>query len=87
MNVNFEAGVDYYIVIPAKSFRNSSWVYNKEITIHYVGAHQSAIETIEAANDSEAIYYNLQGVQVKNPANGIYIVKRGNNVTKEYISK
>ena len=32
-----------------------------------------------------AVYYNLQGVQVENPTSGIYIVKRGNKVTKERI--
>ena len=36
------------------------------------------------ADDSEAVYYNLQGIEVVNPAKGnIYIVKRGNRVTKE----
>ena len=48
----------------------------------------SGIETVGAANeDVPAVYYNLQGVQVTNPSNGIYIVKRGNKVTKEYIRK
>ena len=33
--------------------------------------------------DSEApVYYNLQGVQVSNPENGIFIKKTGNKVTK-----
>ncbi len=44
------------------------------------------IESIEAEN-APAVYYNLQGVRVDNPANGVYIVKRGNKVTKEYIRK
>lgn len=36
------------------------------------------------ADDSEAVYYNLQGIEVVNPTKGnIYIVKRGNRVTKE----
>ena len=30
-------------------------------------------------------YYNLQGVRVANPANGLYIVKQGNKVTKQII--
>ena len=34
-----------------------------------------------------AVYYNLQGVQVANPDNGVYIVRRGNKVTKELIRK
>ena len=36
-------------------------------------------------NNAPAEYYNLQGVKVTNPATGIYIVRRGNKVTKEYI--
>lgn len=37
-----------------------------------------------SVDNAPAVYYNLQGVQVANPANGqIYIVKRGNKVTKE----
>lgn len=39
------------------------------------------------AADAEPVYFNLQGVQVTNPENGIYIVRRGNTVTKEYIRK
>lgn len=30
-------------------------------------------------------YYNLQGVRVANPANGLFIVKKGNKATKQYI--
>jgi hypothetical protein len=40
MPVNLLAGNDYYVVIPANSFRNSSSVYNKEIIIHYAGAYE-----------------------------------------------
>lgn len=32
--------------------------------------------------DAPAVYYNLQGVQVNAPANGLYIVKQGNKVSK-----
>lgn len=35
--------------------------------------------------DAPAVYYNLQGVQVANPSTGIYIVRRGNKVTKELV--
>lgn len=37
--------------------------------------------------NAPAVYYNLQGVKVANPENGVYIVRRGNNVTKELIRK
>lgn len=39
----------------------------------------------EAAMDVEPVYFTLQGVKVQNPSNGLYIVVRGNKVTKEYI--
>ena len=45
-----------------------------------------SISEVEAEEVEVApVYYNLQGVQVENPSNGIYIVKRGNKVTKQYI--
>ena len=51
-----------------------------------VGVGIVSISDIEAEDANVAAeYYNLQGVKVENPANGIYIVKRGNKVTKEYV--
>ncbi|MBQ9077350.1 MAG: hypothetical protein IJY31_05855 [Muribaculaceae bacterium] len=45
----------------------------------------SGIEGVEAeVANAEAVYYNLQGIKVANPAAGeVYIVRRGNTVTKE----
>lgn len=42
---------------------------------------------VEEDADAPAVYYNLQGVQVANPENGVYIVRRGSKVTKELIRK
>ena len=44
----------------------------------------SGVNAVEV-EEGEAVYYNLQGVQVANPQNGLYIVKRGNKVAKQYI--
>lgn len=44
-----------------------------------------ADEVVDGEEDAPAVYYNLQGVEVRNPENGIYIVRRGNKVTKEYV--
>lgn len=44
-----------------------------------------AVEGIEADNNAPAVYYNLQGVQVENPTQGIYIVKRGSKTYKQVI--
>lgn len=40
---------------------------------------------IETEADAPAEYFDLQGRRVMNPANGLYIVKRGEKVTKEVI--
>lgn len=37
--------------------------------------------------EGPAEYYNLQGMRVMEPGAGIYIVRRGNKVTKEYIRR
>lgn len=46
----------------------------------------SGVDGIEA-DDSDAapVYYNLQGVRVDTPSAGMYIVVRGNKVTKEVV--
>lgn len=48
----------------------------------YVGTE--AVESIESANGSVE-YFNLQGVRVAQPENGIFIVRQGNKVTKKVI--
>lgn len=50
-----------------------------------VSTRSSGIESIELIENAPAVYYNLQGVEVANPQNGIYIVKRGNKVTKQLL--
>lgn len=64
----------------------------KEITFTFnpaTGALKASwttgIEGISADFDPTAEYYNLQGLRVNTPATGLYIVVRGNNVTKEYL--
>ena len=47
------------------------------------GGDEDAVESIEADGTAEAVYYNLQGVMVKNPAPGSILVKKtGNKVVK-----
>ena len=46
----------------------------------------TGIETIGTDNaDAPAVYYNLQGVEVENPAGGIYIRRQGDKVEKVVI--
>lgn len=46
---------------------------------------ESSVEGIEIEENVAPVYYNLQGVRVDAPANGLYIVVRGNKVAKELV--
>lgn len=41
----------------------------------------TGVETVEEVN-TPVEYFNLQGVRVANPEQGIYIVRKGNSVKK-----
>ncbi len=43
---------------------------------------QSAIESVVVDENAPVEYFNLQGVRVANPENGLYIRRQGNTVTK-----
>lgn len=46
----------------------------------------TAIEDIDIDSENAPVeYYNLQGVRVENPTNGLYICRQGNKVTKKVI--
>lgn len=65
------------------SFDNSKHNYNTRYAyFDNVMTKPSAIETIETENNSPVEFYNLQGVKVSNPENGIFIKKQGNKTTK-----
>lgn len=45
----------------------------------------TGIEDVDAVEEVAPVYYTLQGVKVAQPESGLYIVVRGNKVTKEVI--
>lgn len=52
------------------------------VTLAAIGG-TTAVEVVEAeAEEGVAEYYNLQGVKVENPSEGLYIRKMGNKVSK-----
>ena len=61
--------------------------YKGQKQTYHVAQATSGVEGIAADTQVAAKYFNLQGLEVANPENGLYIVKRGNNVTKEMIVK
>ena len=53
------------------------------ITVNYaVGEGTSQVENVVADQDAVVEYYNLQGVRVAEPQNGLYIRRQGNTATK-----
>lgn len=66
--------------------------YSKTVMAVYLVAEEgfeAGVNDIAVDNDvnAPAEYFNLQGVKVNNPANGLYIVRQGNKVTKQYVVK
>lgn len=50
------------------------------------GSGSAAVEGIDNAN-ATAEYFNLQGVRVNNPENGVYILRQGSKVSKVIVRK
>lgn len=48
-------------------------------------AGYSSVEAIETEDSAPAVYYNLQGVRVDNPSNGLYIKVTGKRVEKVFV--
>lgn len=51
----------------------------------FVKGETSGIEGIEVSNEAEVEYYNIQGIRVANPENGLYIRRQGAKAEKIYI--
>lgn len=51
----------------------------------YVDKPSAGVEGIDADINAPAVYYDLQGRKIENPSKGLFIVKKGNKVTKEFI--
>ncbi len=60
-------------------------VYIDQIYVVYSADGGSGVAGIEAEENAPVEYYNLQGIRVADPENGLYIVKQGNKVTKRVI--
>ena len=48
-------------------------------------SESTAVEGIEI-EEGEAVYYNLQGVKVANPENGVFIKVQGNKASKVLVT-
>lgn len=57
----------------------------KDGSVMFMSKNLSGVSDIKADTQAPAEYYNLQGMPVANPRNGIYIVRRGNTISKVYV--
>lgn len=73
-------GVNF--TIAAETYNISFNADTLELT---VALSSASVEGIEIEENVAPVYYNLQGVRVAEPANGLYIVVRGDKVAKEIV--
>lgn len=60
---------------------------NLKITSDDPKLGDTAVEEIATDYNAPVEYYNLQGIRVAEPENGLYIVRQGNKVSKKFIRK
>ncbi|MDE6468615.1 MAG: hypothetical protein K2L28_06945, partial [Muribaculaceae bacterium] len=75
-------------LIPATDCRGYIAEGKKAIGSYQFGGIPAGVEGVTVADDDNnapAVYYNLNGVRVENPANGLYIERRGTKARKVLI--
>ncbi len=60
---------------------DAAFTFNPE-TLVLTASGSTAVETVEVAEAGEAVYFNLQGVRVENPANGLFVRVLNGKATK-----
>ena len=87
--------ISYNPVNPTSEIHNAvlriSSTYADDVIVPLSGTYTGEVVTgierirIDAEEDSKITYYNLHGVEIENPTNGIYIKKQGNKTSKVII--
>ncbi|MGM9844163.1 MAG: starch-binding protein, partial [Muribaculaceae bacterium] len=80
-----KAGVDASWKIAATPDGEEGYKFTLDVINGTLTVGEASAASIVSSENAPAVYYNLQGVEVANPQNGLYIVKRGNTVTKQVI--
>ncbi len=58
---------------------------NMEAKIFFPTTTPGSVESINSSDNAPAVYYNLQGARVENPAGGLYIRIQGEKATKVFV--
>lgn len=77
----------YYAVVQPANGTKIPGTISINSSIWFKLTEASGVEdvAIDTDSDTPAVYFDLQGRKVENPAGGLYIVRRGSKVTKEYV--
>lgn len=84
--VEFELAAATKVWVGLKKDKNAPthyWNPFRDFTLEKWVEGTQGIEGIEADENAPVEYYNLQGIRVAAPENGIFIVKQGNKVSKQ----
>lgn len=80
-NMNTEGGYQFEVIPECRSYESWTWP-----TFTLNPRDPDGVEAVEcdgpALSDAPKEYYNLQGVRVMNPSDGIFICRQGNMTTK-----
>lgn len=80
------ADVLYYALIQPANGKSIPATVSINQPIWFKLTEASGVEDVAAdSNNAPAEYFDLQGRKVDNPKTGLYIVRRGNEVSKEYV--
>lgn len=84
-----ESGVAETFIAGDKAWQVLPGLYNIEVDFEYntmkLTSKSDAVEAIVEDANVAPVYYNLQGVRVAEPTNGLYIVVRGDKVAKQLV--
>ena len=73
------------LIVPAESIEAYKAATGWKVFTTVEALQTTGIDTVEADVDAPAEYYNLQGVRVENPTNGVFIKRQGSKVAKIYV--
>ena len=81
--VNTTGTFDVYYQNDDNSVKSATKTYTYQVKVGV----PTGVEEVETADEAGAVYYNLQGMKVENPGNGIYIKVSGGKTQKVMIRK
>lgn len=84
-----ELGADvlYYAIIQPANGKSIPASISINQPIWFKLTEASGVEDVSVdSSNAPAVYFDLQGRKVDNPGTGLYIVRRGNEVAKEYVN-